>query len=263
MPIGDKTRKLLWGRSGNRCAICKRELVFEATPSDDESVIGDECHIVSGQLGGPRHNPSFSKDEIDSYKNIILLCKLHHKMIDDQHDTYTSEILLQMKANHEKWVKEKLSETAEPKPVRIKRIKDKIPEYLIRLTTGKEILNLVEGGDAFSFGHDELESQQEVELVGGFLQIVRDWGDLGLDLDPHDKVRIGFDLTKTLRELEDAGFYVFGCKEVQLLEGGIEPPRSWHLTTLQVLRKTNESIIGINLNELKTVITRNVTEAKN
>ena len=47
MALSGKTRKVLWGRSGNRRAICRREIVLDATPSDDASVVGDECHIVS------------------------------------------------------------------------------------------------------------------------------------------------------------------------------------------------------------------------
>ena len=47
--ISDKTRKVLRGRSGNHCTICKHELVVEATPQDTESVVGDECHIISAK----------------------------------------------------------------------------------------------------------------------------------------------------------------------------------------------------------------------
>ncbi|HWP60610.1 MAG TPA: hypothetical protein VNL14_22135 [Candidatus Acidoferrales bacterium] len=65
MAITDKTRKILWGRSGNRCAMCRRELVVEATPTDDESVVGDECHIVSGKGQGPRYDAGFSSDRLD------------------------------------------------------------------------------------------------------------------------------------------------------------------------------------------------------
>src|SRR5205085_1467643 len=47
--ISDKTRKLLWGRSGNRCAICRRTLSVDGTVVDAEAVVGEECHIVSGR----------------------------------------------------------------------------------------------------------------------------------------------------------------------------------------------------------------------
>src|SRR5262249_42781807 len=76
MAITDKTRKLLWGRSGNRCALCRNELIMDRTPADDESIVGDEAHIHSGQEGGPRYDPNFPQDRIDKYDNLILLCKI-------------------------------------------------------------------------------------------------------------------------------------------------------------------------------------------
>ena len=110
MSLSDKTRKILWGRSGNRCTICKNELIVDSTGQDDESVIADECHIISSKPNGPRHDPSYPADKLDSYDNMILLCRTHHKMIDDQSVTYTTNILRQMKLNHEVWVSQKLTE---------------------------------------------------------------------------------------------------------------------------------------------------------
>ena len=93
MPISDKTRKILWGRSGNKCAICRHSLVVDATGTDDESVIGDECHIVSGKSLGPRHDPQFPADRLNEPENLILLCRVHHKMVDDQYETYSTDVL--------------------------------------------------------------------------------------------------------------------------------------------------------------------------
>lgn len=112
MTITDKMRKLLWGRSGSRCAFCRNELIQDATPQDDESVVGDECHIVSGKSNGPRYDPAFPVDEIDTYANLILLCRVHHKTVDDQPETFTTEILGQLKANHERWVADALDVAA-------------------------------------------------------------------------------------------------------------------------------------------------------
>jgi hypothetical protein len=55
MSISTKTRKMLWGRSGNRWAHpdCRQELVADGTGTDDESLIGDECHIVAKCQNGP------------------------------------------------------------------------------------------------------------------------------------------------------------------------------------------------------------------
>jgi hypothetical protein len=41
MTISLKTHKMLWGRAASRCAFpgCRRELVMDASPTDDESLI--------------------------------------------------------------------------------------------------------------------------------------------------------------------------------------------------------------------------------
>ena len=124
MAITDKTRKILWGRSGNRCAICRQKLVVDETELDAESVVGDECHIISGAPNGPRHDPSFPAEEIDEISNLLLLCRVHHKMVDDQYETYAAELLRSIRSNHEKWVESKLKDKEEIPPVRIRRLKN-------------------------------------------------------------------------------------------------------------------------------------------
>lgn len=248
MTTTDKTRKILWGRSGNRCAICKHELVVDATAVDNESIIGEECHIISSRPNGPRYDPSYPQKKLDTYENLILLCRVHHKMIDDQYESYAVDILRQMKTNHDMWVSEKLTDTPKPKPIRFRRVKQNIPAFLTRLTTGKEVLNIVMHAYAFAMDHDELKSQEEVDLIGSFLQTVKDWGDLGDDLEPMDRTKAAFDLTGSLEELESAGFFVFGGRELQLIEGGIETePSDWPIAILRVLRKDNDVIIQLNL----------------
>lgn len=245
MAISDKTRKLLWGRSGNRCAICRLELSIDATLIDDASLVGEECHIASGQPAGPRHDTTLPKDETDSYDNLILLCRVHHKLVDDQHETYSTPLLHQIKTNHEKWVKEKLANTSQLPRVRLKRVKENALPYLTRLTSGRDVLNLVDGTSMFQYDHDELTSAEEVELVGGFIQVAKDWGELGPDLEPIQKVRAGLELTNSIREIEEAGFYVFGGKEIHRLEAGNEPPVTWPIALLSVRRKTSDMIVSL------------------
>ncbi len=58
MGISLKTRKMLWGRAANRCAFrdCRKELVVDATETDDESLVGEECHIVAREEGGAKRD---------------------------------------------------------------------------------------------------------------------------------------------------------------------------------------------------------------
>ena len=235
------------GRSGNRCADCREELVIDFTDCDDESIIGDECHIVSSKPLGTRFDSAYPADQFDHYNNLILLCRVHHKMVDDQLETYTVDILKQIKGNHEKWVAEQLDETQQQPSPQIKRIKQNIPNYLQRITNGDQLLGIIKGLYSFSYAHDELESEEEVELVGGFLQELRDWGDL--DLEPADIVRVGFQLTKQIASIEDAGFYVFGGNEIKVLVGGNSGPSDWPEAIIHVYRQDNPSIIRGSLDE--------------
>jgi hypothetical protein len=111
MGISLKTRKMLWGRSGNRCALptCRKNLVEDETQTDDASIVGDEAHIVAREEDGPRGKSPLAPQDRDKYDNLILVCKVHHKMIDDQPLEYTIEKLHQMKTHHLEWVTNNLS----------------------------------------------------------------------------------------------------------------------------------------------------------
>ena len=111
MGISLKTHKLLWGRSGNKCAFsdCRHDLIADETESDDESIIGDEAHIVGRNEDGPRGISPLTEEERDKYDNLILICRKHHKIIDDQFNFYTVEKLLEIKSQHEKWIKDSLT----------------------------------------------------------------------------------------------------------------------------------------------------------
>ncbi|WP_426449650.1 HNH endonuclease signature motif containing protein [Paenibacillus sp. S-38] len=105
MAISDRDRKILWGRSGNRCAFpnCPASLIKVVSPEREDliSVIGEECHIVAEEEEGPRGKSKLTKKERNKYDNLILLCRSHHKEIDDHDTYYTVEKLKAFKARHE------------------------------------------------------------------------------------------------------------------------------------------------------------------
>ncbi|HZR54270.1 MAG TPA: tetratricopeptide repeat protein, partial [Streptosporangiaceae bacterium] len=110
--ISGKDRKILWGRSGNRCALCRRVLVAKRTAADDDAVVGDEAHIAARSPGGPRCGEC-PADAVDSYENLILLCRVDHKRVDDQAQHFTAARLRQVKAEHEEWVERQLRPQAQ------------------------------------------------------------------------------------------------------------------------------------------------------
>jgi len=102
---------MLWGRSGNRCAMpaCKRVLYEDETLTDDASLVGEEAHIVARSQDGPRGDSTLTTDERDKYNNLVLLCSVHHKSIDDQPLEYTVDKLHKIKSDHIEWVEKNLS----------------------------------------------------------------------------------------------------------------------------------------------------------
>lgn len=115
MGISLKTHKILWARSGNMCAICKIELIVDPMNQDDDpSIVGDEAHIIARKEAFTRgDHDSLTPEQRDHYSNLILLCKIHHKQIDDQPIYYTVECLREIKAAHEREVKATRSESDE------------------------------------------------------------------------------------------------------------------------------------------------------
>jgi hypothetical protein len=88
--------------------MCKKELVMDATETDDPAVIGEECHIVAQKPDGPRGDSPLTPEQRDKYNNLIVLCNVDHKIIDDQPSHYTVDHLMAKKKEHELWVKETL-----------------------------------------------------------------------------------------------------------------------------------------------------------
>ncbi|MCU1400765.1 MAG: afsR10 [Acidimicrobiales bacterium] len=107
MTIRDRDRKILWARSGNRCAICRTVLVEDATGLDREAVIGEEAHIVGRSDEGPRGVNDLV--DRDVYENLILLCRDHHRVVDAQPESYPAGELRRVKRSHEAWVEAMLT----------------------------------------------------------------------------------------------------------------------------------------------------------
>lgn len=231
MAVLDKTRKILWGRSGNRCAICCRELIMLATAFDDEAVVGEECHMVAREADGPRGRAELSIEERDSYGNLILLCRIHHKLIDDQPHTYDVGTLKAIKANHETWVREKLS----PKPTG--QITP-APFFVVRLSSGKQVLDVIGGSDAYHFDNDQPSDEYEADFLGCFLQDLQDYGDIWGDLEARDRISAQLEVDRQVQALQEQGFLLYGCQRKQKIRSG-DRSLDWIVAYVLIFRKTN------------------------
>src|SRR4051812_34233999 len=122
-------RKMLWGRARNQCAYpsCTQELIHEladvgntgdvATPI----VLGEEAHIRSGKVDGPRYDADYPPELVDLYNNLILLCGTHHTLVDKECGRgYSVQDLIMMKQRHEHGAvrEERLERVSPARPIR-------------------------------------------------------------------------------------------------------------------------------------------------
>ena len=94
-----KTVKRLFAVSDNQCYFpnCNTPLVDE----ESGTVTGEICHIKGKKQGSPRYDPKQSDEEKHGFDNLLLMCPLHHKVIDDDPDSYIVSRLENIKKNHE------------------------------------------------------------------------------------------------------------------------------------------------------------------
>jgi hypothetical protein len=238
MPITDRDRKLLWGRAGNTCAICKSRLTADAQGGDRDVVFGEEAHIVSEEPNGPRYRP-MPKKEVDSYANLLLLCPAHHKIVDEQVTHYTEQRLHTLKREHEQWVKDHISNTAPP--TRVRDPEPDKPVTLQRVDTGKQLMTIVARVCATAHDNPEPQSSEEAELFGGFFQNIIDCIDVWDDIGPSGRIEAEFSISEDLARLREAGLGVYAGVKKQVLEGGEGPPRPWPIAYIAIHRDGDES----------------------
>lgn len=110
MDLSDRDRKVLWTKAGNRCTFsfdsetCNTELV--RVDNGKYIVLGEECHIVGEKNKAARFIEDYPQRE--TYYNAVLMCGVHHKIIDDNPDIYTLEVLHTMKDRHEETIQQAL-----------------------------------------------------------------------------------------------------------------------------------------------------------
>jgi len=246
MAISDKTRKRLWANSGGLCAICKTKVLKELKPEEKHSIVGDECHIVARAPDGPRGELRSEVPSIDSYENLIILCRNCHKIIDEYPDIYTVDKLRKIKHEHEVMIAEN-HELIVDETIGLKT------DFLPRILTGQDLIHTIGKGLVFEFHKPEDLEDWEYELIGTFLELCSEWGEILSDLPIKGRFDAERALNKELKELESARFYVFGANISKSVpeQGFVDPV---DVSVLSIVRQNDPQIIRIDFNELEKMI---------
>lgn len=103
--VSPRVRNAIWARAAGRCMFpgCNQDLTGDLISGLEDRNFGFIAHIVADIPGGPRGDPIRSSALCDDANNLMLLCGVHHKVIDvDQKDDFPESRLLAIKADHER-----------------------------------------------------------------------------------------------------------------------------------------------------------------
>lgn len=98
------TRSILWAKAAGRCqyAGCNKALIGDLISGAEDRNFGFVAHIVAASPTGPRGDATRSQQLGNDVGNLMLLCHIHHKLIDvDQVGEHPEQRLLAMKTAHE------------------------------------------------------------------------------------------------------------------------------------------------------------------
>ena len=100
--IPESVRMQLWGRAAGRCQFdgCNR-ILWRDDLTKAEFNSSYVAHIVADSPTGPRGHATDSERFEKEMSNLMLMCDVHHRMIDNDVLTYTVERLREMKQIHE------------------------------------------------------------------------------------------------------------------------------------------------------------------
>lgn len=90
------------------------------------------------------------------------------------------------------------------------------------------MFNLTCGAEAFGYTIDNLKSDKQREVVGLFLDFVKDWADVWSDIEPSEQIGIIHECSTLINELASLGLWVFGHRA----------PRSWPANSKHVALQT-------------------------
>ncbi|MEJ7837695.1 MAG: HNH endonuclease signature motif containing protein [Thermomicrobiales bacterium] len=246
MAILDRDRKLLWSKSHNRCALCQQILSVAGTDLDRISIIGEEAHIVARSPNGPRYTP-IALNYVDTYDNLILLCRNHHKIVDDQPNQYTADRLRVIKDLHENRVEDRQDfRDSEENYRKFPSLKSKSqigPSYHL-MNTGSEVWNVM--ANCQLYGLMSLEendsSIEQQDLADAFLSTAKDCGEISDEIQDSgfEAVRsVQRDLTASIKKLKTVGVLVYGRRRKTKLSSGSGPDQVWMEGDLMLLLRKN------------------------
>lgn len=233
MAITARDRRRLWGKAGNRCAVCRCLLTRPGQSGAQETVIGEEAHIIGDRPGSARYRAQ-PPEERAAYENRILLCPNHHTEVDAQPEHWTVERLQELKERHEETMTRRTADA------RADGLEFDLPALipLGPVIGGKPLLDIVGPADAYIFDHDAFENADEAAAGKDLLQSAHDWGEIFSALEPAGRVDAASSLSHSLQGTMAVDLLLYGDRiAVEARDG--EQRFGMQLAALRLRRAAN------------------------
>ncbi len=102
--IPPKVKNVVWARSAGRCEYrnCNDLLIGDLVSNTPAANKGYHAHIIADSPDGPRGDAELSKALAKDPDNIMLLCDVHHRVVDrEKVSEHPASLLREMKREHE------------------------------------------------------------------------------------------------------------------------------------------------------------------
>jgi hypothetical protein len=155
-------------------------------------------------------------------------------------DIYTADRLRLFKAVHETWVRTTLGRDATAFANDKQNIKS-----LPKITSGKQLVDIINGADGYDFNHDELKTEDEANEVGGLFEELKDYGDIISDIGFAEVAKWGLHLNDQIEKLRQMGFVLFGLRRKLRLHNDKEEDMGvFDTASIIAVRQDNPCIVG-------------------
>lgn len=233
MAFSEKVKKDAMVACGRSCCICHKFCGAKM----------EVHHIIAQYEGGN-----------DEFENAIPLCFDCHAEVKAYNEKHPKGIKFspnELKSHRDNWYNTIKQADNKKQDQDIQPIKIIIPKshehlMLVKINSGKELMNSISNACGMHFVYDELNSREEAVMIRDFQQYLMELLDADSIIEPSEKVMIGFELNDTIKEFDDKGFWIFANQETHKLVGGVNNMSdNFPVLYVKFVRKTNAEIIHI------------------
>jgi len=222
------------------------------------------CHKFCGNNIEVHHILPQAEGGEDTFENAIPLCFDCHANAGNYNpkhpkgNRFSDKELIKHRDNWYRKIKEEVltkDNLDRPEPIQIFKTKDSDPVALVRVFTGKQLLEQIGEPYALDFDYDEPKSKEIQDKFVSFTAMIHDSLDLLPDLTLSERVKLGFQLTDLINEFEKNGYFVFASKSNAFIKyDASSEPSNYNISIIHILKKDNPEIIYLNKGSDETTI---------